>query len=189
MGAIQATSWTKPWHPANCVLPHHHTSRRLTSQCLIWSEQDFMIHIVIQWTTTAIKQCCKDSCSVWTVPVYQQGEKLLWFAEWSVCGEKRAHKVRIYKEMKQIRQRNRYLCKFNLWVSQVKLEHIKVTTQEDLLEHLTSIHVVGEPLYEFNHCAGFNERDARFALHFVLKHNILLRVMHSKAVNLRGGKS
>ncbi len=37
------------------------------------------------------------------LPVYQQGEKLLWFAERSVCGKKRAHKVRIYKQMKPVR--------------------------------------------------------------------------------------
>lgn len=33
---------------------------------------------------------------VWLyMPVYQQGEKLLRFAEGSVCGKKRPHKVRI----------------------------------------------------------------------------------------------
>lgn len=72
----------------------------------------------------------------------------------------------------------------------LQIEHISnVFLQEDLFQHLTSIHVVGEPFYELDHCASFNDGDACFALHFVLKNYILLRVLHSKAVNFRGGQS
>lgn len=48
--------------------------------------------------------------------------------------------------------------------------------------------MVRQPLDELDYRAGLDDGDARLALHLVLEHDVLLRVLHGEAVHIRRGQ-